>query len=58
LSVNGDVPFQYVVTTTSAPPAELQKPECLILELLPGSPETMLFKCDLVPVLSGLEGAK
>jgi hypothetical protein len=57
MALNRDVPFQYVVTTTSAPPAELQKPDCLILELLPGSPETMLFKRDLVPVLSGFEGA-
>jgi hypothetical protein len=55
LALLSDVPFQHVVTTTSAPPAELQNPEFLVLELLPGSPETMLFKRDLLPVLSGFE---
>jgi len=55
LAHDGAVPFQYIVTTTSPPPSELQKPKFVVLELQPGSEETLLFKRDLVPVLSGFE---
>ena len=54
LGCEEDVPFQYIVTTTSSPPDELRKPPHLILELLPGSTDTLLFKRDLSPQLPGL----
>ncbi|WP_042590456.1 hypothetical protein [Ralstonia solanacearum] len=55
LTCDWAIPFQYVVTTTSPPPPELQKPEFVVLELQPGLEETLLFKRDLVPVLTGFE---
>lgn len=55
LACDGAIPFQYVVTTTSPPPPDLQKPEFVVLELQPGSEETLLFKRDLVPPLPGFE---
>lgn len=44
LSSNDGVPFQYIVTTTSAPPPELCEAPYLALELQPGSEEHLLFK--------------
>ncbi|WP_137893526.1 hypothetical protein [Ramlibacter sp. 2FC] len=52
LSGNGATPFQYIVTTTSAPPAALQSSEHIILELLPGAEDHLLFKRRLLPQLS------
>lgn len=44
LSCNGSAPFQYIVTTTSAPPSELCKAPYLKLELQPGNDDHLLFK--------------
>lgn len=55
LSNNGNVPFQYIVTTTSAPPPELCGPTYLSLELQPGSNEHLLFKRQLATSLPGFE---
>lgn len=49
------VPFQFIVTTTSAPPAELQAPPYVVLELEPGDEEKLLFKRELIPQLPNLE---
>ncbi|GBL45066.1 putative chromosome segregation SMC protein [Sulfuriferula multivorans] len=48
---DGAVPFQYIVTTTSAPPAALQTTRYVVLELLPGAEEHLLFKRRLLPQL-------
>lgn len=44
-------PFQYIVTTTSAPPTSLQTTRHVVLELLPGAEEYLLFKRRLQPQL-------
>jgi len=44
LSSLGGVPFQYIVTTTSAPPPELGQEPYLVLELQPGKESELLFK--------------
>lgn len=44
LSSLGGVPFQYIVTTTSAPPPELGQEPYLVLELQPGKEGELLFK--------------
>lgn len=51
LFADGFVPFQYIVTTTSAPPAVLQTTRHVVLELLPGAEEHLLFKRRLLPQL-------
>ncbi len=51
LFADGAVPFQYIVTTTSAPPAALRTPRHIVLELLPGAEEHLLFKRRLLPQL-------
>lgn len=48
---DGAVPFQYIVTTTSAPPVALQTAQHVVLELLPGTEEHLLFKRRLLPQL-------
>lgn len=48
------VPFQFIVTTTSPPPRELLETS-VVLELEPGAKEKMLFKRELVPMLTGFE---
>jgi hypothetical protein len=48
------IPFQYIVTTTSAPPVELTIHPYLILELQPGQEAALLFKRKLKVELSGL----
>jgi len=48
-------PFQFIVTTTSAPPDELQGEQYLTLELEPGVEEKLLFKRELMPTLPGFE---
>ncbi len=53
LGNNGAVPFQFIVTTTSPPPKEVQGEPCVVLELEPGSEDSLLFKRDLVPQLPG-----
>jgi hypothetical protein len=53
LGDDGDVPFQFIVTTTSSPPATLQGRPYVVLELAPGSDESLLFKRELVPELPG-----
>lgn len=52
LFADGAVPFQYIVTTTSAPPATLQTTRYVVLELLPGAEEHLLFKRRLLPQLN------
>ncbi|MDO8450356.1 MAG: hypothetical protein Q7T10_16275 [Rhodoferax sp.] len=55
LSRSGNVPFQYIVTTTSAPPLELCEVPYLTLELQPGSDDHLLFKRQLITSLPGME---
>ena len=55
LTNGGNVPFQYIVTTTSAPPVELRGAKHVVLELLPGSEEHLLFKRSLSTSLPGFE---
>lgn len=55
LTSDGNVPFQYIVTTTSAPPVELRGARHVVLELLPGSEEHLLFKRSLSTSLPGFE---
>lgn len=47
---------QYIVTMTSPPPSELRTVEHLVLEVRPGSVETLLFKRDLSPMLFDVDG--
>ncbi|WP_096697949.1 hypothetical protein [Polaromonas sp. AER18D-145] len=54
LANGGNVPFQYIVTTTSAPPVELRGARHVVLELLPGSEEHLLFKRALETSLPGM----
>jgi hypothetical protein len=58
LTSNGATPFQYIVTTTSAPPRELQGEPALVLELRPGSDDGLLFKRRLMPGLAGIEASQ
>lgn len=55
LSEDGMVPFQFIVTTTSAPPDELGGAPHVVLELAPGADEALLFKRQLAPELSGFD---
>ena len=55
LTSYGSTPFQYIVTTTSAPPQELRRPPTLVLELRPGSDDGLLFKRRFMPQLLGLD---
>lgn len=55
LGQDGAVPFQFIVTTTSAPPDELRGAPHVILELAPGADEELLFKRQLAPELPGLD---
>ena len=43
----GNPSFQYIITTTEPPPAELQKLPWLVCELDATSPESRLLKCNL-----------
>ncbi len=54
LGRNGAIPFQFIVTTTSPPPEEVQGEQYIVLELEPGCEEKLLFKRELVPELPGL----
>lgn len=54
LGNDGSVPFQFIVTTTSAPPQELCGDAHVVLELGPGDDEKLLFKGELIPPLPGL----
>lgn len=54
LAVDDGAPFQYIVTTTSAPPAELCESPYLVLELQPGLEGALLFKRKLERELPGL----
>ncbi|UEP27863.1 MULTISPECIES: hypothetical protein [unclassified Burkholderia] len=51
----GDVPFQFIVTTTSPPPQEVHGDRYVVLELEPGAEEKLLFKRELLPQLPGFE---
>lgn len=53
LGKDGAVPFQFIVTTTSAPPEELCAAPHVVLELAPGADDALLFKRQLAPELSG-----
>lgn len=48
-------PFQFIVTTTSAPPRDLQGIRHVVLELEPGVEDKLLFKRELMPSLPGFE---
>lgn len=48
-------PFQFIVTTTSAPPEELCGAPYVVLELAPGADEALLFKRQLAPELTGFD---
>jgi hypothetical protein len=54
LGVERAVPFQFIVTTTSPPPEEVQGEPYIVLELAPGAEEKLLFKRELMPELPGL----
>lgn len=51
----GNVPFQYIVTTTSAPPSELCEAPYLALELQAGNDKHLLFKRKFTTSLVGFE---
>lgn len=53
LGKGDSVPFQFIVTTTSPPPAALQGEPHVVLELEPGQEEKLLFKRELLPQLPG-----
>lgn len=55
LSEGGMAPFQFIVTTTSAPPQELSGAPHVVLELAPGADEALLFKRQLAPELTGFD---
>lgn len=55
LGDGGAAPFQFIVTTTSAPPEELAGAPYVVLELAPGADEALLFKRQLAPELTGFE---
>lgn len=55
LGGDGMAPFQFIVTTTSPPPAELGGAQHVVLELAPGADEALLFKGQLAPELTGFE---
>lgn len=55
LTGTNGTPFQFIVTTTSAPPPELQSDDYVVLELEPGVDDKLLFKRELMPTLPGFE---
>lgn len=55
LGNGGEIPFQFIVTTTSAPPDELDGVPYVVLELAPGADEALLFKRQLAPELPGFD---
>jgi hypothetical protein len=55
LTSDGSTPIQFVVTTTSAPPGELQSDRHVVLELGPGVDDKLLFRRELLPSLPGFE---
>jgi hypothetical protein len=40
-------PFQYIITTTSNPPAEIQSSDCLVQKLSGSTVNERLLRCDL-----------
>lgn len=56
LSGNGAAPFQYIVTTTSAPPESIQETGTIVLELKAGNENDLLFRRRLTTSLPGIEG--
>lgn len=55
LGRGGEIPFQFIVTTTSSPPPALRGERYVVLELEPGVEEKLLFRRELQPLLSGFE---
>lgn len=55
LGEGGMAPFQFIVTTTSAPAGELGGAPYVVLELAPGADEALLFKRQLAPELTGFD---
>lgn len=55
LGGDGMAPFQFIVTTTSAPPDKLGGAPHIVLELAPGADESLLFKRQLAPELTGFD---
>ncbi|MGV2862955.1 hypothetical protein [Achromobacter sp. AGC39] len=49
LGEGNEVPFQFIVTTTSAPPPVLQGGRVVVLELEPGVEDKLLFRRELEP---------
>jgi len=46
-SLSEQPPFQYIITTTSNPPAEIQASDCLVQKLSGSSVNDRLLRCDL-----------
>jgi CII-binding regulator of phage lambda lysogenization HflD len=46
-SLSAEPPFQYIITTTSNPPAEIQASDYLVLKLSGSSVSDRLLRCDL-----------
>ncbi|MDO9074115.1 MAG: hypothetical protein Q7U73_12710 [Rubrivivax sp.] len=57
LGESGTVPFQFIVTTTSAPPEELARAPYVVLELAPDKDEALLFGRQLSTELPGVDVA-
>ena len=51
----GGTPIQFIVTTTSAPPSELQSDRYVVLELEPGVDDKLLFRRELMPSFPGFD---
>ncbi len=46
-SLSAQPPFQYIITTTSDPPAEIRTSDCLVQKLSGSSVDDRLLRCDL-----------
>lgn len=55
LGKDGVAPFQFIVTTTSAPPESLNGAPYVVLELAPGADQSLLFKRQLATDMPGFE---
>lgn len=55
LGGDGMAPFQFIVTTTSAPPDDLSGAPHVVLELAPRVDEALLFRRQLAPELMGFD---
>ena len=46
-SLSAQPPFQYIITTTSDPPAEIRTSDCLVQKLSGSTVNDRLLRCDL-----------